>query len=355
MKKVLIIEPGEISPYRFEIFNLLSRECDLTVGYLIPCKLPEKINFKVRKFDYYKLGKLKIIREYKKICANYDIVLVVPHYSNLSFCTLPFFKRKNKVIGWSNGQRANYKVRFDLDRKKKLTDYVTAAILKRCDANVIYVREAIDWLASFGIPKKSIFAAQNTVPVNHMVIEYSQKTSILFVGSLYKKKGLDELIDCYYEAYKSHLSDALPLSIIGKGEEEKRIKEKVKKLGLEHNVTFWGAIYDENELSKHFSTALISVSPKQAGLSVLQSLGYGCPFITRKNAISGGEIVNVKDGETGILYNSTKDLINIFEDVYLHPVKYIEMGVKAKKYYEDYASPRVMVQGFLDAFKYVCS
>ena len=41
------------------------------------------------------------------------------------------------------------------------------------------------------------------------------------------------------------------------------------------------------------------MSYSQAGLSVLQSLGNATPYITTSKAISGGEINNIIEGETG--------------------------------------------------------
>src|SRR5699024_7827022 len=66
-----------------------------------------------------------------------------------------------------------------------------------------------------------------------------------------------------------------------------------------------------------FSKAYCVISPRQAGLSVVESFSYGVPFVTSSHAVTGGEAFSVIDGETGVVFkdiNQLSDIIVSFVD-----------------------------------------
>jgi hypothetical protein len=81
-------------------------------------------------------------------------------------------------------------------------------------------------------------------------------------------------------------------------------------------------------------------------------MGYGVPFVTRINSITGGERMNIIDKKNGILYETKSDLTSIIEDSYKNPAFYIKMGKMAKEYYLSNATPNHMAQGFFNAINY---
>ena len=84
------------------------------------------------------------------------------------------------------------------------------------------------------------------------------------------------------------------LKIIGDGHDFDLANRLITKLKLKNRVELLGRITETQKLQEHYKSALFSISFGQAGLGILQSLGYGVPFITSKDAISGGEISNIK-------------------------------------------------------------
>lgn len=113
-----------------------------------------------------------------------------------------------------------------------------------------------------------------------------------------------------------------------------------------------GAIYDAKELEPYFRQSFACISPGQAGLTVLTSMGYGTPFITKDGAITGGEIFNIKNDENGIIYDQEKDLTNIIIDIHKNCQKYITMGINARKFYMSNRRPDQMVEGLVAAINY---
>lgn len=103
----------------------------------------------------------------------------------------------------------------------------------------------------------------------------------------------------------------------------------------------------------YFFRSILCISPKQAGLSVLKSMGYGVPFVTRKDAITGGEINNIMDGVNGIFYHSLNELADVIIDVRCHPENFKRMSENARTYYLQNASIEKMAHGFIDATNFV--
>ena len=83
-------------------------------------------------------------------------------------------------------------------------------------------------------------------------------------------------------------------------------------------------------------------------------MGYGVPFITKKDAITGGEIFNIENGINGVLYENNNELENIILDITKNRSKYIEMGKKAKIHYDSFRKPEDMANGIIGAIEYVC-
>ena len=167
---------------------------------------------------------------------------------------------------------------------------------------------------------------------------------------LYKEKGIQLLLDAYKELRPSY---NLPiLNIIGSGPDYDTINQWIKENNMQDLVFLRGAIYDMDEKAKYFSQALACISPKQAGLTVLESMGYGVPFISTKKAITGGELFNIHNGVDGVLMDFEDELISVLKDITLYPNKYISMGEKAKMFYNQKRTPLHMAQGLWSAVQF---
>ena len=70
---------------------------------------------------------------------------------------------------------------------------------------------------------------------------------------------------------------------------------------MRNNICLTGAIYDEEKLLELFKKAIICISPNQAGLSVQKSMGYGVPFVTSREAFTGGEIFDITDEDSDLI------------------------------------------------------
>lgn len=346
-KKVIIIQ-STVPHYRVPIFNELAKTVDLLVIY-DKGSVSDDVKFASKKVDVINIKnklwihKMNIIRLAKK----YDVVISMLDPSYLTTRLLCMIRGKTKLILWGIGVAASYGVRFDSLPETALS---YKKMINKADAALFYSQYPADKYSKMGVAKSKLFVANNTVQV--VPIKERDKNTILFVGSLYRAKKIFELLECYKKAYS--MCKALPiLVIIGDGEDADPVKNWVKENHYEQQILLPGAIYDEKTLSEYFSNAIVCISPDQAGLSVLKSFGYGVPFITHKDAITGGERLNIEDGVNGVLFDSFDEITEIIKECADHPNKYVEMGKNAKKYYDENRTVSHMVSGFIDAINFV--
>ncbi|MFC2148539.1 glycosyltransferase [Bacteroidota bacterium] len=349
MKKVLVLY-NRIWPYRIPIFSLLNKKYDLTVSYSIDNDFKEDVDFKVKHLPGKQYSRFFIhnasLHEY---CKNFDVVVGYGDIGWLSLMRLLFKKsRRYKIILWGIGVRASYESNYG---EKNNWDRVRYFLMRRADSILFYSNDPIKIYLKQGFEKEKLHVANNTVKVNE-IKTHTKKNSILFIGTLYKQKQIYSLLDNYSKA-KIQNSAVPNLEIIGDGDEFSNIQEWIIKNNYENNVFLRGKIFDEDILCDYFSRALACISPGQAGLSVLKSMGYGVPYISKKNAITGGEIFNIENNVNGILYENNNELKDIILDITTNKDKYIKLGINAKKYYDDHRKPEDMANGIINAVEYV--
>ena len=180
------------------------------------------------------------------------------------------------------------------------------------------------------------------------------KDIFINVGTLDSRKQNDVLILAFSKLIKVNKSN-LYLYIIGEGSERSYLEDLIKTLNLEKNIFMPGRLEDINVLKKYYSRAIASVSFGQAGLAVLQSMALGVPFITKINAVSGGEKFNIINGFNGIL---CEDNINSLAEVMCQIANNLDyarnIGNNAFNYYTNHANIDVMVSGFQSAIEDNC-
>lgn len=351
--KVLLVQESIVS-YRLPIFNIIGNSVDFTIAFTNKNAATGKESFRTIKLEKASYKGVFIIKNnFFKLCNTFDVVLFMADLHYLSYCFLPFRKRKFKVIPWTIGIRASYTRLYSVTRKKDFVDKIYLQVLKKSDAIIFYMAEAkIFWQGL--IDEKRIFVAHNTVEVLPIDIDKSiKKNKILFIGTLYKEKKIYELIDSFLEAKQQNKEESfLTLDIIGNGPEYESIKKMIHNKNLSNSIYLHGAVYDEKEIKKIFKKSILCISPNQAGLSVLKSMGYGVPFVTKYNAITGGERQNIIHNNNGFFYEKKNELVDIILDANSNPEKYMKFGENAYKYYQQNTTPQIMATGVLDAINF---
>ncbi|TSE06275.1 MULTISPECIES: glycosyltransferase family 4 protein [Aquimarina] len=344
MKKVLILQ-NTILHYRKALYNELSKDYEVTILHSGTHTVTEddrynEIICKKRKIGPFYIQP-KVLSEVRK--DHYDAIISmfdIRWINNL--ITMYIHKRRTKFIWWgawvTDNKIAN-KIRLYLTNKKY--------------SSILYTEDAKESFVKLGVDKNKLFVANNTFDVGKREKCYlhENKNMILFVGSLNKRKQNDVLIKAF-DNIKNNIAKDISLVFVGDGEEEGYLKNLVSDLHLDKRVVFVGRVDDTDKLIDFYKKAIVSVSYGQAGLAVLQSFGFGVPFVTKRNAISGGEKTNIKHEKNGFFCD---DNVKSLEQILLKTSNDIEytrkLGEFAYEYYTNFCTIENMAKNMAKAIE----
>lgn len=357
-KKLKVIKlESTIKHYNVPVYNILNQKYDLTVLYYEKSddSAIEDSEFKTIYVPFKRVSKFIVLKaDISKICKDFDVVIAIDSINVWSYLTLGFKPHDFKLLYWGIGAPASYTRHYG--EAGMLYYMVSHTMEKRADALIFYAQEALDLHNKQGFNGPKMFVAPNTTSVLKREVRSEMKDSIMFIGSLYLEKGLQMLLDAYKAAYEED-NLIVKLNLVGGGKPLPMIRQWVKDNKLENVINVLGPIYDNEKKADMFQQTLACISPLQGGLSVLESMGYGVPYITDANAITGGEAFNIKDGQNGLRVEgmNVNKLKDIILDISSHKQKYIEMGNNAYEHYWSCRKPEDMAQGVIDAIEYVIS
>ena len=350
-KSKVVILQKRIKEYRVPLFDGIGELYDTTVvGYLDPLCKGKNYSIIKLKHRYWPIAFDYVFdKELRKALQKADVVIRSTDFRSINNKILHFVAPKAKIVMFGIGVSASYNDHYDeIDQTKEYLE-----MIKNCDAVIFYYDYPKDKYVKKGADADKLFVANNTVFVPEFGMNRNPK-NIVFIGELYRQKGIDILIEQYNNAYQENKS--IPdLLIVGDGAERVSLENSVKEMGLTSKIRFLGKITDDLKLKEIFETAIFTISPKQAGLSVLKSMAFGVPFITVKNAITGGEIFNIENNETGIILNNENEIKNLVLNCLDNIEQFNEMGNKARDYYFSNRTMNHMINAFDETIKYVLS
>lgn len=349
MKKLLIIY-NKIWPYRERIFEMLNKQFELTVAFSDPKYVGKKYPFNTLYLPGKKYGPFYIhSNNLNRVANNYDAIIGLYDIRWLKLMLLSVFPfRKYTVSFWGIGVTASYKNRFD---SKNTWDKIRYYFGRKAESLILYSEYPIKKHMQNGVKKERLFVANNTTEVYYEENKFSwdNKINFLFVGTLYPQKGFEILLEAYNQLSEK-IENVPVLDIIGDGPEYGKILDYIKTHDLTDKIILHGGVYNPKELSKHYNNAIACISPNQAGLSVLTSMGNSTIFVTEKNAITGGEIFNILPNITGILYEGGADVLtSVMQWIIDNKEKVYEMSMAARAYYLQKRTPEHMAKAISDA------
>jgi glycosyltransferase involved in cell wall biosynthesis len=295
------------------------------------------------------------------INGDYDCIVFLgsPYHISTWFASVIGRIRSKKVFYWMHGVYKD-KIAF-VDYVKLFVFYKIANgfflygkraynILSKYynEENIHIVYNSLDYKKSIEfrktIAEKDIY--------NYRVTYFNDMSTpvVVFIGRLNHIKRLDLLIEAQNNLKIKYKKNVFNVLIIGDGEEKHNLENLVSKRGLQRNVSFLGAIYDENINSNILSHADLCVTPGEVGLTAIHSLSYGTPVISHDNLnIQMPEVESIKRGITGDLYeyNNLEDLARSIEEWFLsRPIKNQTIIEDCYAIIDEYYNPNYQLKVF---------
>lgn len=233
----------------------------------LDCFFKEHHNYKI--IHLHSTSKNYLVLKYAK---KYGIPVRIAHSHNIDFQTKNPIK---KIVG-------NI---FKINLKKYATDYFACSkkagkwlfgekIINSDKFKVIH--NAIDYdKFKFDENKRKEIREELNIKDDEIVVGH--------VGRFSNQKNHEFLIDIFAELYKKN--DKFKLLLIGTGETEKLIKEKVKKLNIESRVIFLGF---KEDVSKYYNAMDLFLFPSKfegLGITLIEAQANGLICFTSKDVV----------------------------------------------------------------------
>lgn len=341
--KVAFILDHALLPYRVPLFNALAVHHEVTIFHRGPAHIEMQNAFSEYVFTVKKFGPF-VYFGIPKLHA-FDLVIQMQNLRvlNLYLNALTFWRRYRLIL-WGIGVSSS----GGLSKKRGFLGWLRDFISLFSDGIAFYSAYPLQFYSSLN-RKKSVVVGNSIFSPQHEDLSSMEKDSFLFIGRIVPRKGLNDLIDAFvgYLA-RNEGSQIKRIVIIGDGPDRSKVEEYVQDLGIAQSVQFVGDIREYEVKKKFFSKAVCMISPKQAGLSVVESFAFGVPVITSHDCITGGEAFNIVDGINGYFYSgSKKELEDLMVKIGSDEQLARELGHNAYRTYDTQCSFDKYVASFL--------
>jgi len=172
-------------------------------------------------------------------------------------------------------------------------------------------------------------------------LELEGRQVLISVGRLVHRKGQDKLLEALPQILLRHPN--VVLLLVGVGPRQKKLKQLVRRNGLEDYVRFIGRI-NYKELPEYFRLGDLFVMPSRSRLAGLEVEGLGIVYLEASASgiavlagASGGAPDAVIPGKTGEIVDGTsvREIASAINELLDHPSRLLEMGAAGREWTEE--------------------
>jgi glycosyltransferase involved in cell wall biosynthesis len=237
-------------------------------------------------------------------------------------------------------------------------------LMKRSDALIAVSKYTVDELTGlYGIAEEKIHVIYNGVDVNkfkprpnkaELRREFGldeKKQTVLFVGRLYHRKGLEVLLHSVALVLKEFREVQFAISGTGFKAKEESLRNLAHELDIEDDVKFLGYVPDD-KLADVYSASDVFVLPaiyENFPFAILEAQATGLPVVSTK---VGGIPEFLVDGENGFLIDpgDVDQLTQRLLDLLKNPEHAKAMGKHGRELIHERLSWDIITQQVIDLY-----
>lgn len=173
---------------------------------------------------------------------------------------------------------------------------------------------------------------------------------LAYAGSFEHRKGLPVLLDAVFKLAASSLP-AVHLMLVGDGPDEAALKEQVREMGIEANVSFFPFTREPKFIFERADITVLSSLYKEGLPNILlESMAMGKPVVSTN---LGGVPEIVIDGETGysVDIEDSTQLANAIHELWSDHEAYMRMSMNARALMEQQFDKHKQFDRFLETFE----
>ncbi|MFP4091487.1 MAG: glycosyltransferase family 4 protein [Cyclobacteriaceae bacterium] len=278
--------------------NMLSTAHDVYLGTFAEGPLSEQLASGVKKVIFSKKNYFSAAARVASFLKQKDIQLVHNHlYAPMIIAALASVMVRVPIFWHFHGHH------FEV-RKTPLNILSRLPTVKR----IIFVCSALAgyFENSFSFPSKKVSVVYNSTQCQKLPLpENGQKKLLIgFVGRVVGLKRIQYLVRLADFLKKNGFSD-FEIQIAGDGPERKKLEQMSEELGTTQHVRFLGFRSDIDKLFSQFDLFILPSEEEALSLSLIDAGNCQLPCIAFD---VGGNKEIVKDGETGFIVHSEKEM-----------------------------------------------
>jgi len=373
-RKVLLIT-NIPTPYRIPLFNVLHEELarsgvafKVVFGALGYARRQWKVELKDCTFPFDILSTLNLrFSDPEKSSFTYgglfrvikreqpDVIITNAFSIATTKLWMRSFLHQTRYVIWSGA------IQYPGLNMNSLRRWQRKLLVRRARGFVAYGTRAQDYLVAQGAPRDRVNIGINTVDTTFFSRETERlkrsqpsrddRKTILFVGHLVPRKGVDRLLKVV-QLLAASRQDFI-LEIVGAGDDRPNLEWLASDLGVCQYVKFLG-FRQKDDIPLHMSRASCFVFPTNHdiwGLVLVEAMAAGLPCISSNSAGATCDLIH--DGRTGFAVDfcDTELVAARINWLLDHPEQSELMGQRAKKLIDETVTLNESAKGFVAAIE----